>query len=655
MDAGKVNEKYQEAARTIVAEVQDYWLNSAFLVGKQWSWYNRHTNQLEEWRADDPERVQAVMNRLWPASRTIVSKLLQRQLTFEVMPSAPDDATMRGAATAEAVLSDTALRHRWEDIRTKNAWGTWKGGTAAICVDWDPSAGVNVGTLRGEDGETPVYSGDTVETPLTISEFVVEPGARDPERARWWIKAQSLPPEQVQRTYGLKKAPEADATYGVGTLQQGLLAVEHQTGNQKPKLTRVLTYYERPSADSKGMIAVVIGNKFAVDPKPWPFPFTDRLNLAVTYETEMENRWTGETVVSMARPVQVLYNLALSNVAEHMKNAGNARMAVPQSSVNLIESLSDLPGEMFPYPDGTAAPTWLSPPQMPNWWAEWPSRLAEEMDDLLGVHNVSRGQAPANIESGYGLSILAEHDSTPVGRMVKSEADAWSKVGTMVLELFASQVKERRQSMIRAAGEVPEAVTWTGKDLFGQTQAVVPVDAILPRSRAALMAMAEKLVQMGLVQDLETFSALAELPEQRDMLDRARPDAAKARRENSMMALGRVQIPADFDDHTVHIAEHNVFRKSARYEKMTPELQAVVDDHIQAHSTMAGELAGQARQGAAIDPMAAAIPQADSRPTIAPEQLPPDAFAAPDPAMLPSAEPSPEELLAALADASTTV
>ena len=104
-----------------------------------------------------------------------------------------------------------------------------------------------------------------------------------------------------------------------------------------------------------------------------------------------------------------------------------------------------------------------------------------------------------------------------------------------------------------------------------------------------MQAMAEKMVQMGLEQDIETFSARVELPGQREFLDRARPDVAKARRENSWMAVNKVCIPADFDDHTVHIPEHNVFRKSARYERMTQEQRIIVDDHIQAHSTMAAE------------------------------------------------------------------
>lgn len=613
--AKDVEECYTEWSQTIRGKVQDYWLNAAFLDGHQWSYKNPSSNRIERYEGD-PERVQATMNRIWPATRTTIAKLTQRNLTFEVLPSEPDDATMRGASTSEAILHDVHLRHQWEQIRTANALATWKGGTAAICVDWDPKAGNQV--------DQDVFEGDTIETPLTIAEFVIRPGSRYAEKADAWIKCQALPPETVEATYNLKDTPPADA-------DSASLRITHeekwQTEGQRPKLTRVLTYYERPTRKNPdGQVAVVVNGKFVDGPKKWPFPFKDRLNLAVTYETDDENSWAGSTVVTQARPIQVLLNLAESNIAEHLKNAGNSRMMVPQSAMDMMESFSDLPGEMIPVPDGSDQPRWLEAPNMPNWTAEWPLKLRNELDDLLGVHDVSRGDAPANIESGYGLSILAEHDSTPVGRMIKSEAEAWGRVATMVLQLYAEMVPETRKAMIRNPGDVPEIIPWSGKDLQGQTTATVPFDAIMPRSRAAMQAMAEKMVQMGLVQDIETFSALVELPEQKDILERSRPDAAKARRENSKLALGRVEIPDDFDDHQIHITEHNVFRKSAKYDRLDPKFRNLIDSHIQAHATMAAELAGRSRQGAAIDPMLASTPQADSRPTIPAEQLPPEAF-----------------------------
>ena len=638
-NASLVRKRFDAGRNSTRREVRDYWMNHAFIHGRQWIYLNPNNGTVQT-LAMDPDRVQVTANRLWPASRTIISKVTQRDLVFEVLPTAADDATVRGAALAEAVLEDVHIGHDWESLRENLAWATWKGGTAAICVDWDPNAGSPItipSALGGEpggepeeremQGDDPVFEGDTVETLLTIAEMVVEPGVRDAEKARWWVKVQALPPEQVQAQFNLAKAPPADATAGDNPFAQRNYNDGETTGNQIPDLTLVLTYYERPNQLCKdGRVIVVVDNKVVDGPKKWPFPFKDRLNFAICYETPVESRWTGETVVTMARPMQVLYNLAQSSITEHIKNAGNARMAVPQSAIDLMDNLSDIPGEMFPYQDGMAVPSWLSPPAMPNWWLEQPDRIAMVLDDLLGVHDVSRGVTPSNIESGYGLSILSENDNTPVGKMVKSQAACFAKVARLVLELYEDMVVAKRPAVVVAPGQPPENHNWSGADLEGQTRAVIPIDTIIPRSRAAMQQTADKMMQMKLIGSFEEYAAIAELPGARSMVDRLKPDVAKARRENAQMALAEVCVPADFDDHAAHIQEHNVFRKSVKFERLPSSVQEMIAQHIQAHSTLAGEQAGSLHAGAAISPMAATIPRADGAPTLSAEQLPPDAL-----------------------------
>jgi hypothetical protein len=650
-----VKDRREKAFKAIRSDIENYWLNAAFISGRQWLWVNNHTHQVEELPRDSG-RVRATVNRLWPDSRTVISKLDQRELTFSVMPTAADDAHLRGAALSESVLEDVRVAHGWEGLRVRNLWGTWKGGTAAICVDWDPNAGSPITAISAKEGGTGdvVFEGDTIEDPLSIAEFAVEPGSRDPVRARWWVKQKALPPEEVQATWKLEDVPDADAKAGLSSLQQAVMAEEHDRENVD--LTLVTTYYERPNAQNdKGRIVVIVGDNVVFD-KPWPFPFKDRLNLAVTYETEVETRWTGDTVVTQARPIQVLYNAAHSSIAEHMKEVAVARMAVPQSSSDLMDSLSDQPGEQFVYADGMEKPDYMSPPQMPNWWVERPNELRAEIDDLLGIHDVSRGKAPVNIESGYGLSILSEQDNTPIAKMAKSMAIAWSEVASMVLEIYGNMVRHTREAIVAAPGQPPETANWTGESLMGQYRATVPIDAVLPRSRAAMMEAAKEMVQMGLVQDIETFSLIAELPGQRQFIERMKPDVARARRENAMMAIGQVRLPGEFDDHAQHITEHNVFRKSEQWDRLPDEIRNLINTHITAHETLAAEAMGKARAQAAVDPATAAIPHGDGRPMIPMGELPPEAL---DPNNLPGqvedvmsdgeVQPAPteEELLAA--------
>lgn len=626
-----VRDRYETAIKAVRAEAQEYWLNHAFVRGHQWLYFNAQTRRLDQ-VPSDPDRVQVTINRMWPASRIAVAKLMQRQMTFEVMPEQADDATIRASRLSEAVVSAISYDHGWEVKRETNYWQTWKGGTAGICVDWDPRAGETASLADTSAGETdPVMTGDTVETTLSIAEMAVQPGVHDAERALWWIKAQAMTPEDAQATYDLPVRPPADASIGLTPFQKKLLTSHVGQGEEPIDMTLVLTYYERPNRQTpQGRVAVVIGNEF-VDggEKPWPFPWKDRLNLVITRETPIENRWAGETVLSAARPVQVAYNASWSSIIEHMKLAGNARLMVPNSALDIIDQLTDLPGELLPYADGLEKPSYVSPPQMPQWWIEQPVRLGKEMDDILNVHDVSRGTAPVNIESGYGLSVLAEQDSTPVTRLAKEAAQAWGRVASLCLKLYQANVKETRKASVRAPGQGGELVTWTGQDLMGQTTATVPLDAVMPRSRAAMQALAEKLLTMGQITSFSQFARIAELPGQRDMIEAVNPAVAKARRENHLLKAGRAIVPEPFDVHASHIEEHNVFRMSVRWDEMSDTDKELVNQHVQAHEVLAAEAMGRQVSKVAVDPALAAVPDADGAPSLSPDQLPPESLPQP--------------------------
>ncbi len=611
----------------------NYWANAAFLRNEQWIHVNRVTKRLEE-VPDDPDRVRATINVMWPNSRTIMSKLTQRELAFEVSPNSADDVAIAGSKVSESIIEAVHSEHQWESLRESVGWSAWKGGTAAVCVDWDPQRGKP--TALADDGRL-LPTGDTVETALSLAEFVVQPGAREAERAEWWIKAQALPPSQVKNTYGLAEEPAADATAGLSSLEGKLVASQaagvHGGGGDVTAvpLTLVLTYYERPNPSTpKGKVCVVVGEETVWGPKEWPFPFVDYLNLATCRETIDETQWLGETVLSVARPVQAAFNAAWSNILEHADIAGNARMMMPESALQLAEQYSDVIGEQIPFMDGMEKPSWLTPPQLPAWLLQMPRELRAELDNIMGVHDISRGATPANIESGYGLAVLAEQDATPIGKMAKSQAEMWSRVASMVLKLYEAEVDEERTAVIRVEGSPPDTVTWSGKDIAGQTEAKVPLDLVLPRSRAAMMQLAEKALQMGMLTTIEEFSRVAELPGERDMIDAIRPDVARARRENHHMALNYVRMPENWDDHAIHIHEHNTFRKTARYDALPPEVKDLFAAHVQGHETTAAEEAGAQQLRADIGGQAlASAPRGDGAEAVPVEPPPEDPNAIP--------------------------
>lgn len=609
-----VKERYECAVKAMRLERQNYILNKAFLQGSQWSYWSDARDTLRDFPRED-SRVRVTLNRLRPASRHLLSKLLSRELVFEVAPSDTDSATVRGAKTAEAVLDDLHREHKWEELRETLAWSAWLGGTAVLSLDWDASSGTPISQLP-LTGAT-VGTGEICEYAHNILEVAWEPGVRDAERGYWWVRAQALPPAEAQIRYGLKKRPKADAAAAAGYLGR---PVTQRDGEMPVDLTLVLTYYERPNKlRPNGAVATVIGDEIVGGVKPWSFPWKDRLNIVVFRESKADGRSTGDTVFSDAVLTQAAFNQSWSSLLEHAKLSGNARLLWPEGSEE-IDDLSDLPGEVVSFSNALGKPEWLSPPQLPSWVLDQPDRLSAQLDDQLGYHDVSRGVAPGGLESGVGISILVEQDATPIGHLTKELAQGFERFASMCLRLYAAKVTEPRTARIKTPGTISEVVSWTGAALAGQTVVDIPMDAVLPRSRAAMLSFAERMVSLGVVDAKakpDLFAKLADLPDQSGLLTALDEDAAKAERMIQLMCTlpedspnWEAIVPKEFDNHATHIARVNTLRKSSRYEAMDPWRRELVDLYVQAHETMAGEQMGAQVAKSMIHPALAAVPTA---------------------------------------------
>lgn len=609
--ADDLRDKWEKADRALGMERRDWWLNFAFFYGQQWVYFHPSRREVAEFpRPKDRDRVRLTINRIQPNVVNVLAKLTKRQLAFEVGASSATDDTITGARLAEDILEASRVDGDWENVRYEELFNALIGATSAVLVEWDGTGGEEL-EVDPDSGRV-TGTGECKLTPLTIAEFTLEPGSRRPADARWCMVARTMPPEQAKDLLGLSKLPKSDSTSATTPLQRRLWEERGHPANVD--LTTVYTYFERPGPKSKGRVVTLVDDQ--VTTRPWPYPFK-HLPLRVFRAQLLPLRWTGHTFVTDARPLQVAYNAARSNMAEHMKLAGNARMAVPDTSMEYWEDLTDEPGEYIPFdassPNG--APRWIEPPNIPRWLIQEADRLKEELDDLMHTHDISRGQAPGDRNSGLALSVLAEKDETPLGLIARDQQNGWAEVASMVLKLYEAKVTESRQAAIQTEAGVPIVRDWDGKMLREQTKATVPLESVLPHSRAAMQAWVMNLAQNfpSVAQSLNgpQLARMLELPKAAGFGQLVDADVEKAERVIHLLSVGRVVLPERFDDHKKIIAEVNRFRKSQAYDNATREVRELVDDFVVAHQRLAEEEALRQREANMIVPGAAAIPQAE--------------------------------------------
>jgi hypothetical protein len=130
-----------------------------------------------------------------------------------------------------------------------------------------------------------------------------------------------------------------------------------------------------------------------------------------------------------------------------------------------------------------------------------------------------------------------------------------------------------------------------------------------------------QLYDRGIIQTPGELAKVADLPDPDDLLEGIDPDTARAQRENYELSVGRARVVDTIDDQSNHIRIHRNFIRSARYESLDPQIQALVRMHLTAHEMYAAELAAAQVQAARVSPLAAAVP------TEAPAVLPTDTLA----------------------------
>ena len=592
-----VREGWEDGDNALMQQRADYWVNLAFYQGHQWVWWDKERNQLNRLdRKSERERVKATANKIQPRVNSLLGRLTTRPLGFEVRPSAVDDATLQAASIGSHVLEARRTDDGWEEIRSDALFSAFLGGTSAVIPDWDPK--------RNE----------VVLEAYNVAEFTLEPGCRRPRDARWMCVARALPVRQAQARYGLKATPKATTATASSPLHRRMATRGMSTSVET---CTVYTYWQRPDSDGNGgRVATVIDDE-VVELVDWPYPF-DELPGYVFRALIVPMQWMGDTPVNSARPIQVARNAIRSTMLENAKLAGNNRMLVPIGSGLDDYEFTDEPGEMVPYiPGDNAKPEWMQAPSLPRDFRYEIENLDSELDDILYTHATSRGEAPGDRNSGLALSILAEKDDTPLGVLARDQQSGWQRIGSHVLQLYAQKIKKPRVARVTGVDAVPVTIEWTGKMLGGEFDVHVPLDAVMPHSKAAMNAMLVDLKQSFPEQfqniDAPTFLKLIGLHSMEGLREAMDDDVACAVYENTMMAQGEVMIPERWHDHAKHIAEHNRERNSTRFRLSSQDVKDTFEDHMQAHKALIADEMAETQELNAAMPGLGAMPDPNER------------------------------------------
>lgn len=640
---------------------RQWYLNLAFTGGKQ------YVSPLNipgyGFRLTTPKapahRVRLVINKIRPVVRTECSKLTTSKPIPTVMPATNEDEDWSAAAVAEQLLKSRFANAQFEQTYRSWIWWGVVCGTSFLKQYYDPNSedpdskqlppapsfpngqplppelldALPPEVLERFNTPQPAMGKICMERLTPFHVYVPDLLSEDLCDQAYVIHVMTKTPLWVQNKFGFQPQPDTkvsntilDAAYVISKGSE-----EHQDA------VLVKEVWIKPGGHKdfpNGGMLTVIANKVVQYKDSWPYPFKDypfyKYNGIPT-----GGFYSDSVIVDLISP-QKEYNKKRSQALEITNTMGKPKLLYPRGSIN-PRMISSEPGQSIPYQPGYEKPEVMQGVEVPASFTNEITQLQEEIDDISGQHEISRGQTSlSSLTSGTAIAYLQEQDDAKLNYQVASIENATELYGKHYLELCGKYWDENRLVKIVGKNNSFEALHWKKNLLKGNTDVKVQTGSALPFSKSAKQALLTEWMQNGFIDpsvglEMMNFGGMDKALEDQFVDKRAamRENLKMADLPDSMLQLllepapgeggtapyeapgpnGKPQqfngdgspfqpqppVPVNsWDNHEEHIYWHNHYRKTQEFELLSPLKKKAFELHVQLHQLA---LAAQQFQG----------------------------------------------------------
>lgn len=247
--------------------------------------------------------------------------------------------------------------------------------------------------------------------------------------------------------------------------------------------------------------------------------------------------------------------------------------------------------------------------------------LRDQLLDISGQGETSRGRVPSGVRSGVAVAYLQEEDDTKLGPTAENIELGVARMGSLTLARCGQYYSVPRILRLYRKDGFFEVIRFKGADLKGNTDVIPVAGSALPRNKAARQQNVLDMVQLGVERDPKRIRDLLEIGEgEPDDTDKS---WAQADRENNLMLrgiqLGLMKAPQSADsnpedtpygavmgeaqdqteegqsmavpvyrwhNHAAHLQRHYSMMMEEEFERLTknrPEIVRLFNEHTAMH------------------------------------------------------------------------
>lgn len=547
---------------------RDMLLNLAFFLGQHYAEWKDDISSIRV-RPRDPNQKNTprpVVNKISHFVQQSHATVLQTKPNVDVLGSTDD--------MHDQVMSKIALSYL-----------TWLGEPQVEHFDLKLAEAVLWSIICGPGWLKWTYSDDkgrpciSVPSPLDV---YVDPYCTNFADARYVLHKRFMDPEQVYDLWN-KEVKHRDMA-SVDPVKNELM----RAMGYSPTATGVVVneLWHKPSRrHPKGLFVVWAGTEVIVEPDVHPYdhkclPFTQ---LGVKPRPGSPYP---DCALTDARSPQMELNKYHGQRIQIRQNFAAPKWMIDSEQAKTLNQMPDdstgqvLVGDTR---NGTLIPSILQPAAMAdNNEGAW---LVEEMMHVWGLHEIMQGQAPGRVEAARALEILKDSDISRFAELNRTIDQSISEGYYQALMLVKQYVKGPQVVQVYSLDGTPEVTKFMAEDFKDGLRVRVTRGTGLPRGRSERQDFLLRMWDSQIIQDPALMAQLLELPTPSFVANEAH-DIKLSRSENYTLQSGTPVVPNSWDNHLIHIREHNNFRKTNEYQQLPDQAKAAYEFHVQTHEQL---------------------------------------------------------------------
>jgi hypothetical protein len=563
----KLDKMFNAARNARIPFERQWYMNMAFYFGRQYVvWAPGSQGTLTRlYEPNAPQwRVRLVINKIRPSVRFELTKMCKEQPTMFVIPGSTADEDIAAARAAEQIVEYELRELDYNRIVRRTVFWMLICGSAFMKTYYDD-----------EQKDPSGVPGRIIVEPVNPFHVFVPLVQEDEiENQPYVIHAMLKPKEWADWRFG--KNLNASSSSGTGVLEQQFLTALGVNSRMSSQQVYIKEAWIKPCKDyPDGALASWCDGELLSLYDTWPydnldFPFAKLDHLPT-------GRFYGESTITDMIPLQRELNRTRSQIVEAKNRMAKPQLVAPKGSID-VNKITSEPGLVILYTPGFNPPQPIPLSPLPAYVEDELQRIQQDIQEQSASYDIPRG-----VISASAIAYIQEAHDTRFASAISSIEEATEKVGQQILGYVAQYWDVERKINVTGDNNIYEAYAYSKASIRDNTDLRVEAGSAQPRSLAAKQAFITEIGKLGWISPEKALRYM-DMAETGKMYEESQIDARQVQRENAKMSSTGQTLPInEWDNDQEHEANHANYMKTQEFEKLDPQVQQALVEHLQLH------------------------------------------------------------------------